>query len=105
MGFEVIPTTNFLKELKILAKKYPKIKKDIEDLAEALKKNPQQGDALPKSCFKIRMQVTGKPSGKRGGARVITFVKVVNEKIYLLSIYDKAEQSNNEELDVLLKGL
>ncbi len=47
MSFEVIPTTNFLKELKILAKKYPKIKKDIEDLEEALKINPKQGDPLP----------------------------------------------------------
>ncbi len=65
MSFEVILTTNFLKELKILAKKYPKIKKDIEDLEEVLKKNPQQGDPLPKSCFKVRIQVTGKPSGKR----------------------------------------
>jgi mRNA-degrading endonuclease RelE of RelBE toxin-antitoxin system len=105
MSFEVIPTTNFLKELKVLAKKYPKIKKDIEDLENSLKKNPQQGDPLPRGCFKVRMQITGKPAGKRGGARVITFVKVINEKIYLLSIYDKSEQSNNEELDVLLRGL
>jgi len=105
MAFEVIPTSNFLKELKDLAKKYPKIKRDVEDLAEALKKNPRQGDPLPKSCFKVRMQITGKPSGKRGGARVITFVKVVNERIYLLSIYDKADQSNNEELNVLLQDI
>ncbi len=49
------------------------------------------------------MQITGKSSGKSGGARIITYVKVVDEKIYLLSIYDKAEQSNNQELDVLLK--
>lgn len=105
MSFEVIPSTNFLKELKVLAKKYPKIKKNIEELEEALKKNPQKGDPLPKSCFKVRMQITGKPAGKRGGAKVITCVKVINEKIYLLSIYDKAEQSNNEELDLLLKDL
>ncbi len=51
------------------------------------------------------MQIIGKPAGKRGGARIITCVKVLNEKVYLLSFYDKSEQSNNEELDVLLKGL
>ncbi len=105
MSLEVFPTNNFLKELKALAKKYPKIKNDIAALAEALKKNPRQGDPLPKGCFKIRMQITGKPAGKRGGARVITFVKVVNEKIYPFSIHDKAEQANNQELDDLLKGL
>lgn len=103
MTFEVLTTINFWKELKVLTKKYPKIKKDVEDLEEDLKKNPQQGDPLPKSCFKVRMQITGKSSGKSGGARIITYVKVVDEKIYLLSIYDKAEQSNNQELDVLLK--
>ena len=105
MTFEVLTTINFRKELKVLSKKYPRIKKDIEDLEEELKKNPQQGTPLPKSCFKVRMQITGKSSGKSGGARIITFVKVVDEKVYLLSIYDKAEQSNNQELDVLLKHL
>lgn len=40
MSFEIIPTTNFLKELKALAKKYPKIKKDVEDLEKSLKENP-----------------------------------------------------------------
>lgn len=105
MNFDIIPTTNFLKELKALVKKYPKIKKDIEDLEKSLKENPFQGDALPKGCFKVRMQITGKRSGKRGGARIITYVKVVNEKVYLLSIYDKSEQSNNDDLDVLLTQL
>ena len=105
MSFEVIPTQIFEKELKVLAKRYPKIKDDIKNLKEELQKNPQQGAPLPKSCFKVRMQITGKSSGKSGGARIITYVKVVDERIYLLSIYDKAEQSNNVALDVLLKYL
>lgn len=105
MSFRIIPTTNFEKELKLLAKKYPNIQKDIKELEKELEKNPQQGDKLPKSCYKIRMKITGKPAGKRGGARVITFVKVIDEKVYLLSIYDKAEKSNNDALDELLKHL
>jgi mRNA-degrading endonuclease RelE of RelBE toxin-antitoxin system len=105
MSFEVIPTFHFLKELKALAKKYPKIKKDIEELAKFLAENPFQGTPLPKSCYKLRIQITGKQSGKRGAGRVITYVAVVNEKAYLLSIYDKSEQSNNSELDRLLKDL
>lgn len=35
-----------------------------------------------------------KGKGKSGGARVITFVKVVNEKVYLVSIYDKGQLDN-----------
>lgn len=105
MSFRVIPTSNFEKELKLLAKKYPKIKEDIKDLKKDLEEKPQQGYPLPKSCYKIRMKITGKPAGKRGGARIITFVKIIDEKVYLLSIYDKGDQSNNDELDILLKYL
>lgn len=105
MSFEIIPTSNFEKELKILAKKYLKIKEDIKHLKKDLEKNPRQGASLPKNCYKVRMKITGKPAGKCGGARIITFVKVVAEKVYLLSIYDKANQANNEELNNLLKFL
>jgi hypothetical protein len=45
--------------------------------------------------------------GKSGGARVITHVQVIDTKIYLLSIYDKSEQSdiNDKELDNWLKSI
>ena len=58
---------------------------------------------MAKSCFKIKMQITGKLAGKRGGARIITFVQVIDEEVYLLSIYNGAEQDNNEALEILLK--
>lgn len=34
------------------------------------------------------------------GARVITYVHVVGETIYLLSIYDKAEQDSLDDQDL-----
>ncbi len=40
------------------------------------------------------MAIASKGKGKSGGARVITFVKVVNEKVYLVSIYDKGQLDN-----------
>ncbi len=51
MTFEVLTTINFWKELKVLTKKYLKIKKDVEDLEEDLKKNPQQGEPVTKKLF------------------------------------------------------
>ena len=59
-----------------------------------LETNPTQGDALGKDCYKIRMAISSKGKGKSGGARVITCVKVTDESITLLSIYDKSEQSD-----------
>jgi hypothetical protein len=40
------------------------------------------------------MKITSKGKGKSGGSRVITCVKVIDEHIKLLSIYDKSEQSD-----------
>ncbi|MEP6711205.1 MAG: hypothetical protein ABJA37_02260 [Ferruginibacter sp.] len=38
----------------------------------------------------MRLAISGKMSGKSGGARIITFVKIINEEIILISIYDKS---------------
>jgi hypothetical protein len=42
----------------------------------------------------VRLAIASKGKGKSGGARVITFVKVVNEKVYLVFIYDKGQLDN-----------
>jgi len=107
MSYEIIPTKYFGKCLKGIYKKYPKIKDDIISLQKELLKTPHMGTALGKDCYKIRIQITGKNVGKSGGARVITCVKVIGEKVYLLAIYDKADIStiDDDALDALLKDL
>ena len=51
------------------------------------------------------MRIRGKNAGKSGGARVITCVKVVGERIHLLTIYDKSDQDtiSDKERDDLLR--
>ena len=51
------------------------------------------------------MAITSKGKGKSGGSRVITCVKVVDQDVYLLTIYDKSDKENisDKELDELLK--
>ncbi len=51
------------------------------------------------------MAITSKGKGKSGGSRVITCVKVVEQGVYLLTIYDKSEKESisDEELDEMLK--
>jgi mRNA-degrading endonuclease RelE of RelBE toxin-antitoxin system len=97
MTFEVIPTPQFAKELKEIAKKYPAIKHDIKQLSNSLSENPKQGEPLGLDCYKVRMQITGKKGGKSGGARIITCVKVVDQNVYLISIYDKSDKSTLEK--------
>lgn len=91
MKYNVRPTTNFGRELKRLAKKYPEIKDDIKSFAEDIEDNVKLSDPLGKDCYKSRMQITGKNSGKSGGARIIVNFKVTDSDVWLLSIYDKAD--------------
>jgi mRNA-degrading endonuclease RelE of RelBE toxin-antitoxin system len=106
MSFEIRTIDPFERELKKLSKKYPSVKNDVLDLAEELIENPLMGESLGKDCYKIRMAITSKNKGKSGGSRIITCVKIIDEKIFLLSIYDKSEQEDIEDkaLNQLLKN-
>lgn len=105
MNYIIQPTDNFNKEAKKLIKKYKSLDQDLYNLAKKLVLNPTNGIALGKSCYKVRMAISSKSKGKSGGARVITCVKIVNETVYLLSIYDKSEQDSisQNDLDNLLE--
>ncbi len=52
-------------------------------------------------CYKIRLPIASKGVGKRGGARLITYVRLVEEQIDLLTIYDKNEVSDISDKDIL----
>jgi hypothetical protein len=105
MNFNVIVTSGFKKQAKSIGKKHPSLKSDIGDMISSLEKEPIQGEPLGKDCYKVRMAIASKNKGKRGGSRVITCVKAVEQDIYLLSIFDKSEKENisDKELDVMLK--
>lgn len=104
MNFRIELSNNFRRQFKKLQKKYPSLKIDIAKLGTELRENPQKGTPLGKNCFKIRLSITSKGKGKSGGARVITYVQIIDETMYLLTIYDKSEKENlNEgEIDALL---
>ena len=105
MNFRIVRTEEFSKHLKQLAKKYPSIKKDYDNLLISLSQNPLQGFSLGKNCYKVRWRISSKQTGKSGGARVITYVKVENKLITLLDVYDKADKESisEKELAALIK--
>ena len=100
----MVPLRPFEKELKRLVRKYPSLKREITELAGALADDPEQGTPLGSGSFKIRLSIASKGRGKSGGGRVITHVRVVSTRVYLLSIYDKSEKEtlNDKELKALL---
>ena len=94
MKFELEAIPEFEKEFKKLSKKYPSLKSDLLKLFHSLELNPHQGISLGKDYFKIRIRISSKNRGKSGGARIITCVKVILGKVYLVALYDKAEIGN-----------
>lgn len=105
MSYEVVTIPPFEKQLKRLAKKYPSLKTDFSDLIERLELNPVIGTSIGNNCYKIRLAIASKGKGKSGGARVITYLQLVNNLVFLLSVFDKSEQENipDSELTELLK--
>ncbi len=107
MSYNIVPTDNFNREVKQLAKKYRSLKDDLTQLQKDLLENPILGTALGNNVYKIRMAITSKGKGKSGGARVISYLYVKGEQIFLLSIYDKSDKENvtDNEIKVFLKNL
>ena len=63
-------------------------------LQRYLMAEPQAGDVIPGSggCRKLRWAVGGR--GKRGGARVIYFLRLREDEIVLVTIYAKSVRDN-----------
>jgi hypothetical protein len=107
MSYNIIPTGNFSKEVKRLARKYNSLKNDLLKLRDELQANPQSGVHLGNNIYKIRMPIGSKRKGKSGGARVISYVYIQNEQIFLLTIFDKSEKENisDSEIKGFIKNL
>ena len=66
MSFNVFPTPDFKKLFKKLAKKYPSLKFDLQQLITILQEKPNSGISLGHGIYKIRMPITSKGKGKSG---------------------------------------
>ncbi len=108
MSYRVIPTPRFQKDVKYLKKKYHHIVSDLEKLNEILADTPFYGKpikGLEGKVFKVRFASSDIGKGKSGGFRVIYCL--VDETIYLLTIYAKAYKEDidpSEIKDILKKA-
>lgn len=96
MSCNIIPTPNFAKGAKELAKRYKSLRNDLEEIQAELVNNPLLGTDLGEGLRKIRMAISSKGKGKSGGARIITYnilTKELDGDVYLIEIYDKSDAS------------
>jgi len=105
MSNKVIARQTFQKQAKRLAKRYKSFPEDLQKLVDELKENATLGTSLGGNLYKIRLAISSKNKGKSGGARVVSYIYLQAETVYLLSIYDKADTENisDEELKYLVK--
>ena len=100
MSYKIELTNNFKKEAKKLLKKYASLRADLEKLGKQLAEKPTSGIHLGHDVYKIRLGITSKNKGNSGGARVITFVKIVDETVFLLAIYDKGDKDSLSDHEI-----
>jgi mRNA-degrading endonuclease RelE of RelBE toxin-antitoxin system len=101
MSYSIVTIAPFDKQLKRLIKKYPSLKNEVAHLGKLLTDTPTTGTSLGNNCYKIRLSIASKGKGKSGGARVITHIYVEGKLVYLLAIYDKSEQENIPDAQIL----
>ena len=101
MSFKIKTTANFEKEAKRLSKKYHSFKKDLNPVLENISKNPRQGISLGKNCYKFRIAISSKGKGSLGGARLIAYIHIVENAVYLISVYDKSEKETVSQKELL----
>jgi len=106
MSYKIEVTEKFERDVRKLSKKHKSLLADLLTFREQLRSDPAQGVSLGKDCYKIRLAISSKGKGKRGGGRVITCVKITQETVYLLAIYDKAERDtvSDQELDDMVSA-
>ena len=105
MSYNILSIPVFDKQVKRLSKKYPSLKTDLTSLITKLRDEPTHGTSLGNNFYKIRLAVASKGKGKSAGARVITYVKITQNTVYLTSIFDKSDKStiSEKELDQVFK--
>ena len=74
MNYKVYLTETFQKSMKILKKKYRRVKDDIAGTIQAIEEDPTIGDPIPgwnKEIWKVRTASSDVKKGTRGGFRSI----------------------------------
>ena len=110
MSYEAYLAETFQRCIKILKKKYRKVKDDLENVIKRLEEDPSIGDPIPgwnKEIWKIRVASSDIKKGKRSGFRLMYLWKAGEFKVYLLALYFKGEKKeiSKTEIERLLKEL
>jgi mRNA-degrading endonuclease RelE of RelBE toxin-antitoxin system len=86
-------TPLFIRFLKHLARKYRNVRSDLQSLLDDLEGGKTPGTQVQGTrytAYKVRVKNSDVSKGKRGGYRVIYYIKTV-DRVILIAIYSKTE--------------
>ena len=93
MSTRIRNTPQYFKEFRKLARKYPSVIQDVDNLVGVIKNDERPGDLIPNvgyEVYKVRLANPSAQKGKSGGFRLIYYVELA-DSIILLSIYSKSD--------------
>ena len=104
MTYTIIEQELYLKAFKKLSKKYKNIGSDVDSFLLGIKSIDALGVELKHNVYKVRIANSSKNRGKSSGYRLISYVKVIENELHLIYIYDKSSLENisEKQLDALL---
>ena len=95
-------TPEFKRNVRALAKRYRRIRADIEPVIAQLRNGDLIGDRIPRlghTLYKVRIRNTDSRRGKSGGYRVIYYLHTP-QKIVLITVYSNSDQSDVSANDI-----
>jgi hypothetical protein len=98
---EIFTTPLFDKKVKQLKKRFKNIQSDLDNWSDNLTSLSELGVCLGGTIYKARVANSNKNRGKSAGYRLITYLKLEEETLTFIYIYDKSdiENINEQELD------
>ena len=105
VGVEVEETETFTRAVKKLQKRFKNIKTDCDKFIDEINTTDDLGIHLGEGIYKVRITNTNKNRGKSSGYRLISYLKLIDKKLYLMYVYDKSDIANisEKEIDTLVK--
>lgn len=102
MPTRVDTTHEFDKEIERLGRKYPAVFDAVDELITQTEGNIRPGSRVPgvgATVYKARLPNRSARRGRRGGFRVIYYVKFP-DLVYLLTIYSKTEKDSISNAEI-----
>lgn len=105
VGFDIEETDTFAKAIKKLQKRFKSVEDDCDSFIQSIKTVDELGIHLGNGVYKVRIANSNKKSGKSSGYRMISYLKLIDKKLYLMYIYDKSDLDSvsEKEIDELIK--